>query len=68
MNVKSLELTEVEMDVARREIERLAFEEWERAGRPDADPVLFWQAAERRWIAFRYVPDREYERQCSTDE
>jgi hypothetical protein len=63
MNVESLELTEAEMDVARREIERLAFEEWERAGCPDADPVLFWRAAERRWIAFRYVPDRDFEMQ-----
>jgi hypothetical protein len=55
----SLPLTEEEFRTAQEEVRRLAYLKWERAGCPQtADPSQFWTEAEREWIDFYYVPDR----------
>lgn len=55
----SLSLTEEERAAAREEIQRRAYRKWEEAGRPSGNDLRFWQDAEREWIAYCYVPDRE---------
>jgi hypothetical protein len=59
MNLATLKLTAEEQEKARSEIQQLAFDEWCKAGHPECDPLNFWLEAERKWIAFQYVPDRE---------
>jgi hypothetical protein len=59
MNLGTLELTAEEQEQAHAEIEHLAFDDWCKAGRPECSSLDFWLEAERKWIAFQYVPDRE---------
>ncbi len=54
----SLVLTEDEMQVAKKEIETLAFWKWKEAGCPDDASLDFWLEAELEWMEYRYVPDR----------
>jgi hypothetical protein len=58
MNLPTLELTSDELERAQAEVRQRAFEEWIKAGCPECDSLEFWVKAEREWIAFRYVPDR----------
>jgi hypothetical protein len=58
-SLDTLLMTEVELKLARKQIERMAYEKWEGAGCPDADPLEFWREAEREWIQYQYVPDRD---------
>ena len=54
----SLVLTEDELQVAREQIEKLAYFKWQAAGSPDDATLTFWREAELEWIAYQYVPDR----------
>lgn len=58
MNLENLELSTEALQAAREEIQRMAYSAWERAGRPQGDPLVFWREAERDWIYFHYVPNR----------
>jgi hypothetical protein len=58
LTIDSLELTDEKRKLAREDIQRMAYLAWERAGRPESDPLRFWQEAEGEWIRFHYVPDR----------
>ena len=54
----TLELTEEQRRMARREIERMAYQKWAAAGFPAADALKYWREAEWKWIGFSYVPNR----------
>ena len=58
-NLEALELTDQERSLAREEIRRRAYAKWQAGGCPHDDSLHFWNEAEREWIAFCYVPDRE---------
>jgi len=57
-NLDSLLLTDDELAVARRQIEKLAYFKWQAAGSPENQSLAIWQEAEREWIDYYYVPDR----------
>ena len=59
MRLESLELTEEERVLARKQVEKLAYRKWQEAGCPRRNPLDFWQIAEREWISLYYVPNRE---------
>ena len=60
MSLESLELTDEELELARKQVERLAYCKWEEAGCPMCDPLDFWRVAEREWISLYYLPNLAY--------
>ena len=58
LSLDALVLTDSARNLARREIETLAYAKWEQAGRPDGTDMRFWLEAESEWIEYRYVPQR----------
>jgi hypothetical protein len=55
----SLLLTDDELNLARKQIQELAYFKWQEAGCPDNSALTFWAEAEREWIAYSYVPHRQ---------
>ncbi|MCA9263988.1 MAG: DUF2934 domain-containing protein [Planctomycetales bacterium] len=56
----TLFLTDEELANARQCVERMAYFMWQDGGCPDGQADRFWRSAERKWIAYYYVPHREY--------
>lgn len=57
-NLEALFLTEEELELAKKEIKKMAFCKWHDAGRPEGSSRDFWSEAQLEWIEYRYVPDR----------
>jgi len=61
LTLETLELTEEQRRMARREIERIAYRKWATAGLGLTNALKFWREAEIEWIGFCYVPNRSLE-------
>jgi len=57
-DLEALFLTDEELEVAKREVKKMAFCKWSDAGRPENSSRDFWNEAQLEWIEYRYVPDR----------
>ena len=57
-SLDSLLLTEEELRVACKQVEKLAYFKWQEAGSPEGHAHKFWREAELEWIEYWYVPDR----------
>lgn len=58
LSLDTLLLTDDELRIARREVEKLAYRKWKEAGSPEGRDAEFWREAELEWIEYYYVPDR----------
>lgn len=61
MDIVSLEdliLTPEELEIARSQVQEIAYLKWEAAGCPVGLDEEFWSVAELEWIEYFYVPDR----------
>lgn len=68
MRLDTLDLTPRELEIAREEVRRLAYQQWRQAGCPPGDGAPFWLAAERDWIGCCYTPHRSLEyNSCPAD-
>jgi len=61
VTLDTLELTKEQRRMARREIERMAYQKWADAGFRATDALKYWREAEVEWIEFSYVPNRTLE-------
>ena len=64
MHIPSLDrlfLTEAELQIARGQIQEMAYYKWQNAGSPVGDADRFWSEAELEWIEYCYVPHREFD-------
>lgn len=59
LSLETLLLSDEELRVAHREVEKLAYRKWKEAGGPEGRDGEFWRAAELEWIEYYYVPDRK---------
>ena len=57
-SLEDLLLTPVELELARQQIQEMAYLKWEKAGRPDEGSDKFWNEAELEWVEYFYVPHR----------
>ena len=57
-DLETLYLTEEELATAKKEVEKIAFCKWQRAGCPEDGKHDFWGEAQLEWIEYQYVPDR----------
>ncbi|MCA9267515.1 MAG: DUF2934 domain-containing protein [Planctomycetales bacterium] len=57
-SLDSLPLSACGLETAKEQIRKLAYAKWQAAGCPAEHDDGFWQAAEREWIEFHYVPER----------
>ncbi len=56
--IDMLLLTDVEMQAARKQVEKMAYFKWKNAGSPENNSLTFWNTAELEWIEYFYVPNR----------
>lgn len=59
-SLDTLQLTESELEVAKQQVQEMAYFKWQAAGCPEDDGTDFWSEAELEWIEYYYVPDREF--------
>lgn len=58
VSLEDLVLTPEELEIARSQVQEIAYTKWEAAGCPKGCDALFWNEAELEWIEYMYVPDR----------
>lgn len=57
-NLDSLILTREELNIARSQVEEMAYYRWLYAGCPAGEDLRFWLEAELEWVGYRYCPHR----------
>ena len=57
-SIDAMLLTDDERNIARSQMEEIAYYKWLDAGCPNTNPLVFWCEAELEWIEYFYIPDR----------